>query len=215
MDQARYLYVFADNLEQAPGLDGRPVRIDAEAWYGGYYNRLWMKLEGSVGTQLGERDVEVQALFSRLIAPFWDAQLGVRMDAAWGDGAQQRGHLVLGLQGLAPYWFEVETAVFLSTDGGVSASAQAAYDLLFTQRLILESELEVAASLQDRPAWGESAGITGGELGFRLRYEFKRELAPYVGYVRTARFGDQTDLAGQQGRSRYLGSMVAGVRMWY
>lgn len=215
MEHARYLFLFAENLEHASDLPGSPVRFDGEAWYGGSSKRLWFKLDADASTQASEGEFELQALYSRLISPFWDVQLGARLDRAWGDGGQQRGHLVLGLQGLAPYWFEVESAVFLSTDGDVSLAASAAYDLLFTQRLILESEVSLAATLQDRPTWHEAAGFTKGELGFRVRYEVQREFAPYVGYMRTASLAGTAALARLAGRPTNEGTLVAGLRMWY
>jgi len=215
MDQARYLFLFADNLEQAPGLSGRPIRLEADAWYGGSYDRLWMKVDGDAETNRSEGEVEVQALFSRLVAPYWDVQIGVRVDATWGDDSRTRTHLALGLQGLAPYWFEVETTAFVSAAGDVSASLQASYDLLVTQRLVLEPEFEVRASIQGQPEWHLGSGLNDTELGLRLRYELRREFAPYVGYVWVRSFGATADLRRAAGGTSRQGSLVAGLRMWY
>lgn len=216
MDRARYLFLFADNLEQATGFAANPVRFEGEAWYGGSYNRLWVKLDGDVGTKGdGEGEVEIQALFSHLVSSYWDLQPGVRVDRAWGDMGRTRSHLALGLQGLAPYWFEIEAALFISTSGDVSANLQASYELLFTQRLILEPEIEVNAAVQDVPAWGVASGFTDTEVGLRLRYEFRREFAPYLGYIWQRSFGGTADLRRNAGELPHRRSLVAGIRMWY
>lgn len=216
MDQARYLYLFADNLEQATGFAGNPVRLEGDVWYGGSYNRLWVKLDGDIGTQgAGEGEVESQALFSHLFSPYWDVQAGLRVDRSWGGLGRTRTHFALGLQGLAPYWFEVETALFVSTSGDVSASLQASYELLFTQRLIIEPEIEVNAAVQDVPAWGVASGLTDTEFGLRLRYEFRREFAPYVGYVWQRAYGGTADLRRSSSEPWHRRSLVAGIRMWY
>lgn len=215
MDQKNYLFLMVNDLEQAPGLGERPILVAAEAWYGGDYNRLWLKLEGDASTLEPEGELEAQALFSRLISPWWDLQAGVRVDRAWGDRGRTRPHLALALQGLAPYWFEVETSVFLDVDGNVSAAFTAAYDLLLTQSLVLEPEIEVEVSVQDVPEWGIAAGVHDFELGGRLRYEIRREFAPYVGFVWQRAFGGTADLRRTGGLRVGDGSLVFGVRAWY
>jgi copper resistance protein B len=216
MDRARYLFLYADNLEQAPGLAGRPVRLEGDAWYGGSWNRLWIKLDGDVATDgPDEGEIEVQALFSRLVSPYWDLQAGLRVDARWGESDRARPHLGVALQGLAPYWFEVESALFVSAQGDVSASLQASYDVLLTQRLVLEPEVEVDAAFQDVPEWGVGAGLTSTELGLRLRYEIRREFAPYVGYVWRRSYAGTADLVRAAGGTPRGSSLVAGVTMWH
>ncbi len=215
MDRKNYLFVLVDELEYAPGLGERPILIDAQAWYGGDYHRLWLKFEGDASTLEPEGELQAQALFSRLISPWWDLQAGVRIDHAWGDGGRTRPHLALALQGLAPYWFEVETSVFVDVDGNVSAAFTAAYDLLLTQTLILEPEIEVGVSVQDVPDWGIGAGVHDFKLAGRLRYEIRREFAPYVGLVWQRTFGGTTDLRRAGGLPVPDGSLVFGVRAWY
>jgi len=215
MDRMNYLFVMINDLEHAPRLGERPILLEAEAWYGGDYDRLWLKLEGDASTLGPEGEIEAQALFSRLISPWWDLQAGVRVDHAWGTGGRTRPHLALALQGLAPYWFEVETSVFMDIDGNVSAAFTAAYDLLLTQSLILEPEIEVGVSVQDVPEWGIAAGVHDFELGGRLRYEIRRELAPYVGFVWQRAFGGTADLRRMGGLPVRDGSLVFGVRAWY
>jgi copper resistance protein B len=215
MDQMNYLFLMVNELEHARGLAERPVVLNAEGWYGGDYNRLWMKLEGDASTRESEGEVEGQFLFSRLVAPYWDLQAGVRVDHAWGGGAQTRPHLAVGLQGLAPYWFEVETSLFLDVDGNVSAAFSVAYDMLLSQSLILEPELEVGVAVQDVPEWGIASGVHDLEFGARLRYEVVREFAPYVGYAWHRSFGDTAALLRASGAPYREGSLVFGVRAWY
>jgi len=215
MDEMNFLFLMVEDLEQARGLDERPVLFDGQGWYGGDIDRLWFKIEGEASTREKEGEVEAQLLFGRLIAPFWDLQAGVRLDQSWGGGGETRPQLALGIQGLAPYWFEVESSLYLDTDGKVSLDFAAAYDLLLTQRLVLEPELELDVALQDVPAWAIERGVSDFDLGARLRYEIKREIAPYVGFVWTGAFGGTADLRRAAGRSAREGSFVFGIRAWY
>lgn len=216
MDRAIYTYVALNELEYAPGLEQEPVAMDAELWTGGDYNRLWLKAEGEHSTVESEGEYEIQALYGRFVAAFWDAQVGVRLDAARSGGATEtRAHLALGLQGLAPYWFEVESTLFVSQDGDVSARLEAGYDLLFTQRLILEPEFESTVAIQEVPEWGTGSGINDVELSARLRYEVVRELAPYLGISWHRRVGETADLARATGEDVSETALVLGVRAWW
>ena len=215
MEHANYLFVMIDEVEQAPSLGERPVLLEAQAWYGGDYDRLWVKLSGEASTRESGGHLEAQALFSRLVSPWWDLQAGVRVDHAWGGGGRTRPHLALGIQGLAPYWFEVESAVFVDVDGDVSAQLSAAYDLLLSQSLILEPQLEVGVSFQDVPEWGIGSGVHDLGIGVRLRYEIIRELAPYVGYLWKRAFGGTANALAGAGAPYREGSLVLGLRAWY
>jgi len=215
MDQARYLFLYADRFEQAPGYSGQPMRLGAIGWYGADYNRLWLKVDGTADTRGGQGEGEVQALLSRIVAPYWDAQVGVRLDGMWGGENRVRPQLALGLQGLAPYWFDVETALFVSPAGDVSARVQASYELLFTQRLMLEPDFELNAALQDQPDWGVGAGLSNAELGLRVLYEIRREFAPYAGFVWQWSVGRTADFARTAGAPLRQSSLVIGVRTWY
>ena len=122
--------------------------------------------------------------------------------------------LGLGIQGLAPYWFEVEPTVYLSQDGDLSAELVAAYELLFTQRLILEPEVEVGLALQEVPEWGVGSGLNDVTAGLRLRYEISRQFAPYVGLSWMNRFGEAAELAEAEGEESSDLFFVVGTRMW-
>ena len=211
MDDTFRTFVLFHKLEYIPEPAGQPIGLEATSWLGGDVNRAWIRAEGEQSTVYREGEAEVEALYGRLISPFFDAVAGVRVDRRWGDDPATRGHLAVGLQGLAPYQFEVEPTLYVSHRGNVSAGLAASYHVLFTQRLKLESELETSAALQDVPEWGVGAGLNDLGLGVRLRYEFHRKFAPYVGYDQHWSFGKTADLAGDHASS---GAFVFGVRIW-
>jgi len=215
MDHMKYLFVMIDHLEHAPSFGERPVLLGGQAWYGGDFNRIWMKVDAHASTREREGDVEAQLLYSRLVSPWWDLQAGVRVDRTWGGEGRTRPHLAVAIQGLAPYWFEVESALFVDVDGHVSGTVAAAYDVLLTQSLMLEPELSVGWAAQEVPEWGIGAGIHDFEVGTRLRWEIRREIAPYVGYLWGRSFGATSDLRTAVGAPYRQGSFVLGVRAWY
>jgi copper resistance protein B len=211
MDDTPRAFLLFHKLEYIPSPAERPVELEATSWIGGDVNRLWLRGEGEASTIRREGDVEAEALYGRLVSPFFDAVAGVRVDRHWGDGGDTRGFLAVGVQGLAPYQFEVEPTLYVSHEGDVSAQFAASYHVLFTQRLKLESELETTVALQQVPEWGVGTGVNDLGLGVRLRYEFHRKLAPYVGYDHHWSFGETADLAGEHASS---GAVVFGVRIW-
>ena len=217
-DSQYFGYLLVDQLEYRTkrGADDS-MRWDAVGWYGGDYNRLWVKTEGDWRTG-GERggEAEVQALYGRLIAPFWDFQMGLRYDQFSGSGFDRsRGFVVIGLQGLAPYRFEVEPALFISDDGDVSARLTATYEVLLTQRIILQPRLDFDAAVQAAEKFDVGGGVNSLGLGVRLRYEFRREFAPYVGIHWLSRFGDTGDIAQRGGERADDIAVVFGVRLWF
>jgi copper resistance protein B len=212
-----YTYVAFDELELATSPEARPVVFDGEAWWGGDFDRLWLKLAGEVGTEDGLREAEVaaQALYSRAVTPFWNFQTGIRVDHVTGDGGATRPRLAVGFEGLARYWFEVEAFAFVGEDGDVTGSLEASYDILLGQRLILEPEVEISVASETIPEFGLGSGFTEGEVGFRLRYEIRREFAPYVGWSWERAFGDTADLLEARGEDTTEGTFVVGLRWWY
>lgn len=212
-----YTYVAFDDLEYAGGFDARPVVFDGQAWWGGDFDRLWLKLDGDAGTADGSREVEfgAEALYSRAVTPFWNLQAGVRVDHASEDGGTTRPRLSLGFQGLARYWFEIEAFALVGEDGDVTGSLEASYDILLGQRLILEPELEIAVASEAIPEFGLGSGFTEGEFGARLRYEIAREFAPYIGWSWERAFGDTANLIRAGGGDPTQGSFVVGLRVWY
>ena len=216
MDNKVYSLVLFDLLEYQHTGAENPVTWDMLWWIGGDFTRLWIKSEGAHSTTVGSGDVEVQALFSRLFAPFWEWQAGLRLDIRYGAGAARTRVLaVVGLEGLAPYWFEMEPSVFVSQDGDISARVTTTYDMFVTQRLIAQPRIEVNAAVQDVPEFGVGSGLNDLDLGFRLRYEIRREYAPYVGISWLRRFAGTADLARLGGKAVSDLAAVGGLRVWF
>jgi copper resistance protein B len=218
MDSETYGLFLADLLEYEPssssGESGN-INWDLLAWRGGDISRIWFKSEGRQNATLnrgGEGDVRL--LYGHLISPFFDVQAGVRYERGWGRDAASRFQAVLSLQGLAPYSFDIEPELYISNRGEVSFRFTAEQDFLFTQRLILQPRLETGVSLQSVPSFGEGAGLNDLTLGARLRYEFWREFAPYVGVSWENQFGGTADFSRRAGRSVRSLSAVAGLRVW-
>jgi len=205
------LWIQADRLEAQvrDGADG--YLWDVQGYYGGTTSKFWFKSEGegAFGEELEQ--AEVQALWSRAIDPYWDLQAGVRQDLAGPDTT----HAVIGIQGLAPYMFEVDAALFLSHRGHVTARTEGELDQRITQRLILQPRAEIGLSAQDIPELGIGAGLDKAELGLRLRYEIAREFAPYVGIEQSWKAGKSADYARAKGEGTSATSLVAGIRFWF
>ncbi|MGN5375695.1 copper resistance protein B [Sphingomonas hankookensis] len=190
---------------------GDGYRWDGEFWHGGDVNRLTVKSEGE-GTFRDSAGGEVQALYSRAIGPYFNVQAGVRQDVAPGPN---RTYATVGFEGLAPYWFDVEGALFLSDRGDVLGRVEGYYDQRITQRLILQPRVELALSAQDVRSSRLGSGVTDAEGGLRLRYEIAREFAPYVGVSWERTFGDTARYARTDGDGTGGFSFVAGVRTWF
>ncbi|WP_414714464.1 copper resistance protein B [Sphingomonas sp.] len=200
------------NLAEVQFRNGRDgYRWDGEFWYGGDINRLTIKSEGE-GTFREDAEGEVQALYSRAVGPYFNLQAGVRQDFAPGP---DRTYAAIGFEGLAPYWFDVEGALFLSDKGDVFGRLEGYYDQRITQRLVLQPRVEFNLSAQDVPLSGLGSGLTDAEAGLRLRYEIKREFAPYVGVSWERQFGDTARFSRARGEGTGGFSFVAGVRTWF
>ena len=205
--------VIIDRLEAGFG-DGEESWLwDVQGWTGGDINRFWWKSEGEGSFSDGLEDAEIQALYSRAVAPFWDVQAGVRQD--YRPDGEDTTHLVLGLQGLAPHWWEVDAAAFLSTGGDLTARVEAEYDQRLTQRLILQPRFEIDLAARDIPELGIGAGLGTIEAGLRLRYEIRRELAPYIGVEWTRRLGATGDFARARGEDVDAVRAVLGLKAWF
>lgn len=193
--------------------DGRDgYAWDAQAWYGGDIHKIWLKTEGEGSFGESAEHVEVQALYSRALDPWFNLQAGVRHDFRPDP---ERTYAVLGLQGLAPYWFEVEGALFLSDKGDLSARFEAEYDQRLTQKLILQPNIEFDLAAQDVPELGIGSGLSSAELGLRLRYEFVPEFAPYVGVKYERAFGDTARFRRAAGEEAGGWSLLVGLRTWF
>ena len=211
----RYTLALLDQFELAPAADGLPGRFEGLVRTGTDYRRIYLKGEGEGLLAEGTGEAEAQALYSRLITSYFEAQAGVRVDTEVGDGEiRARPFLVVGLEGLAPYFFEVEPALFVSDAGDVSARFEGSYDLLITQRLVLQPQAELNVAVQTVEDWGVGAGLNDVEVGLRLRYEIRREVAPYVGVSWLNRFGEARDFARAEGEPTSEALVVFGLRLW-
>ncbi|WP_084418436.1 copper resistance protein B [Henriciella litoralis] len=208
----RSTYFQAERFEWQSFDDEEVILLDANAWIGGDIDKLWFKSELEYLPDEGEfEEAELQVLWSRAISPYFDFQAGLRQDFE-PDGLT---HLVAGFQGLAPYLFELDAASFLSTDGDLTARMEAEYELLLTQRLILQPRAELSFSAQDIPELGKGAGLTSLNAGLRLRYEIEREFAPYIGVEWQNRFGKTADFAEAAGGDAGETVFLLGIRAWY
>jgi len=214
MGRMKWATVRLDRLEVQSGKGGGTWLWDADLSYGGDIDKLWIKSEGHGDlSSLSVEEGEVQALWSHAIGPWFDVQAGVRQE--WRKAGPQRAQLALGLQGLAPYFFEVDAAAFLSTKGEVTARIEAEYDQRITQRLILQPRVEAMLSAQHIPELGLGAGLTSVEAGARLRYEIVREFAPYLGIEWQKSFGRTADYVRSAGETTNRTMLVVGLRFWY
>ncbi|MEW6390184.1 MAG: copper resistance protein B [Pseudomonadota bacterium] len=202
--------VMANLLEYRAQAGGNGYHWDGEAWFGGDLNRLVIKSEGEGGRH-GVQASEVQALYSRPVALYTDLQVGLRQDVE----PKSRTYAAVGFETLLPYWIEAGGAVFVSSKGDVLARAEGAIDWRLTQRLILQPRTELNFAAQDIPAAAIGSGLSSGELGLRLRYEVRRQFAPYVGVALSKRFGRAADFARLRGDEVTETSFVLGLRAWF
>lgn len=209
-DDPLLMMLFVDKLEYRLA-DESAFEWDTDVWIGKDLHKLWLKTAG----ELAEGEVEgadVQALYSRAIAPYWDVQAGWRHD--FGTETD-RDWFTVRLQGLAPYFFEVDTGLFVGDRGNIGFDFEAEYEILFTQKLILSPNVELAAYTLTDEAMGRGSGLSDLELGLRLRYEVRREFAPYVGVNWYKLFGGTADFAEEEGGETEGFQFVVGLRAWY
>jgi copper resistance protein B len=203
--------VMIEQLEYREANGDNPFVLEGEAWIGKDLNKLWFKTE--VESVDGDtEEAEVQFLYSRAIAPFWDLQVGWRHDI---KPKPDRDWLALGFKGLSPYLFEVDAALFVGESGQINARLEAEYEYMFTQKLILSPEIEVNLYSKDDEDVGVGSGLSDMEFGLRLRYEVRREFAPYIGINWTKKFGQTADFARDEGEDTSDTQIVIGIRGWF
>lgn len=199
-----------DRIELGFGKGRDTYLWDVQGYYGGDIDKFWFKSEGKGPFGGKIEDAEVQGLWSHAITPWFDLQAGLRQDLT----GPSRTHAVFGVQGLAPYFFEIDAAAFLSTKGELTARLEAELDQRVTQRLILQPRAELSLSAQDIPELGIGAGLDRFSLGLRLRYEITREFAPYVGIEQQWALGQSADFARAEGEPRSSTRLLLGLRFW-
>lgn len=207
---ARISNVMANLLEYRAGSGADGYHWEGEAWFGGDLNRLVLKSEGE-GDRHGVEAGEVQALYSRAVGLYTDLQVGVRQDVE----PKSRTYATVGFETLLPYWVQASGALFLSNKGDLLGRAEGAIDWRLTQRLVLQPRAELNFAAQDIAETATGSGLSEGELGLRLRYEVRREFAPYVGVSWGKRFGRTADYARAQGSDVSDTSFVVGLRAWF
>ena len=208
-DDANFGLVRFDQFEHALG-GGSGAAWDADAWYGGDIDKIWLRSEGE--SEGGHTSARTELFWDHAFTPFWDWQLGARADSGAGPARQW---LAFGVQGLAPYWFEMQATAYVGNQGRSALRLRAEYEVLLTQRLILQPESEVNFYGKSDPRRGIGSGLTEVDVGLRLRYEIRREFAPYVGVVWRQRFGQTGEFARAAGNSAFDSQVVAGLRFWF
>jgi copper resistance protein B len=210
-DRAINFQVLFDQLEWQ-FVHGEPgSRWDSRSWIGGDINRLWVRTEGEAVDGILDT-AEAQVLYGRSISRWWDLVGGVRFDAR-----PEPSHtwLAFGIQGLAPQFVEVQATLFVGASGHTAARIELEHNLMLTQRLVLQPLVELSLSGKDDSDRGIGAGLSTGEVGFRVRYEIKRELAPYAGVVWHRKLFGTGDFARESGADAGGWHLVGGLRFWF
>jgi copper resistance protein B len=200
-----------DQLEAFDGLHGSGQSWEMEGWYGNDTDKLWLRSEGEHEVS-SFVDSDVEALWSHAVATYWDTQLGVRNDFG---GGPPRQWVAFGVQGLAPYWFELEATAYASALGRTAARLRADYALLLTQRLILQPEFELNFYGKADPQRRIGSGLSDATFGLRLRYEIHRQFAPYIGVAWMQRYDGTADFLRDAHQPVFDRQLVAGLRIWF
>ena len=211
MDQAIFAHAIFNQLEGRWNDSNTQFRLDGQGWIGTDYDKLWVKSEGTLSKGALD-DGQQQFLYSRAVTTYFDLQGGLRSDI---DSRPTRNWAAFGIQGLAPYFFDLEVTGFVSGEGHLAAKLDASYDFLLTQRLILQPQVELNVYSKGDPARLVGAGFSDIDTGLRLRYEFGRKFAPYLGVVYEGKFRQTANFARQAGESTGDVRFVFGVRLWF
>lgn len=203
--------VMIDQFELRHTEGSDPWVLDGNIWIGKDLQKFWLKAEIERSDSETE-EAELQALYSHAIAPYWDVQFGVRHDF---QPSPSRGWAVFGIKGLAPYFVEIDTALFIGESGRTALRLEAEYELLLTQKLILTPEIEVNFYGQSDKDIGIGSGLSDVEAGLRLRYEIRREFAPYIGVNWNKSFGNTANFARDEGEDTDDLQWVIGLRAWF
>ncbi len=207
-----HLFLMADKFEYRD-VPGGALAWEAKGWYGGDHEKLYIKSEAEFGFAEDEfHEGDFEAGYSRAISPFFDFQAGIKQDFSEGP---KRTYGTIGVMGLAPYWFEIDGNLEVSNKGDIAANFEVEYELLLTQRMILQPIVELNFQFQDVPELELGSGLSKLEAGLRLRYEIEREFAPYIGVHWHQSFGRTADYHRAEGEGTGDVSVVAGVRLWY
>ncbi len=210
-DNAVHAQLLLDRFELFHSSRSNGQALDAQAWIGGDLDKLWLKVDGSrVDGRLGATRTE--ALWNRAISAYWGLQAGARHDFGEGPG---RTWAAFGFQGLSPYWFDIQATAYVGPSGRTALRFEGEYELLLTQRLVLQPDIEVNVYGRKDPDREIGAGVSDIDVGLRLRYEFTRKFAPYVGVVWNRKFAGTARYARESGNAVQETRVVAGLRIWF
>jgi copper resistance protein B len=210
-DQEIFAHVIFSQLEGRTSGTDNEFRWEGQGWVGTDFDKLWIKSEGTLQGNGTLDDGQHQFLYDRAITTFFDLQGGLRSDI---DTRPTRNWAAFGIQGLAPYFFDLEVTGYVSGQGHLAAKLEASYDLLLTRRLILQPQIEVNVYSKADRARLVGPGFSDIDTGLRLRYEFSRKFAPYLGVVYEGKFGQTANFARRAGESTSDFRFVFGVRLW-
>lgn len=210
-DTALHYHVLFDQLEWQYLHGAQGLRWDHTTWVGGDINRLWVKSEGEALDGIVD-EAEIRVLYGRSFSRWWDVVAGIRQDLRPNPS---HTWLAVGVQGLAPQWFEIDATFYVGSSRHTAARLEAEYEVLLTNRLVLQPLVEISLAGKDDPDRGIGAGLSTGEVGFRLRYEIRRELAPYAGLVWHRKLFGTAAFARAEGREIGGWHIVAGLRTWF
>jgi copper resistance protein B len=211
MDHGTWFHGILNEFEGRYAPSGSEFRWDGEAWYGGDYNRVWLKTEGTIDKgRMSDGDHE--ALYSHAISRYFDAQAGVRVDL---DSGPTRTWGAFGIQGLALYEFEVQATGYVSDQGRFAGKLEGSYDFLLTNRLILQPQAEFNLQTKSDRARGAGAGLSDVDAGLRLRYEFWRKLAPYIAVTYSGYFTQARRFAHERDDPTGTVRFTFGIRSWF
>jgi copper resistance protein B len=211
-DQEIFAHGMFSQLEGRWNGSNTQFRWEGQGWVGTDLDKLWIKSEGTLLSNGTLDDGQHQFLYSRAITTFFDLQGGLRSDI---DSLPTRNWGAFGIQGLAPYFFDLELTGYASNEGHLAAKLEASYDLLLTQRLILQPQIEVNLYSKADPVRMVGAGFSDIDTGLRLRYEIDRKFAPYIGVVYEGKFGQTANFARRAGESAGDVRFAFGVRVWF
>lgn len=216
-DDKLFVFTLFEQLEYRIAIDDDTadhLGWEAQGWIGGDFNKFWWKHEGeAVFDGRDEGGSSTDLLYSRLIAPFWNLQIGAQYANEWeSDDYDDRWSGVIALQGLAPYKFELDNSLYISEEGDFTYRLEAEYNIRITQRLVLQPRAELGFAFQDVPERDLGAGMTDANLDLRLRYEVIREFAPYIGVRYQTLVGETDNIAEAAGRDSEQLFFIAGVR---
>ncbi|MHB9118452.1 MAG: copper resistance protein B [Burkholderiales bacterium] len=210
-DEHSFGALLVNRLERVHTRDANASAYDVQAWFGRDYDRLAFKGEGEIAKSKVQ-DARTELLWKHAVATFWDTQLGIRYDSGVGP---DREWLAFGIQGLAPYWFELDATAYVGSKGRSAFRLEAEYELPLTQKLVLQPRFEANLYGKRDEARDIGSGLSDAVTGLRLRYEITRQFAPYIGIERAVKFGETADLARAAGESSGQTQFVAGLRFWF